>query len=75
LAHGSTPGVTEFGTLTARQDFVFGITLQPGQELSMRHGVSYSQMTRIAPVPLPAGLPLLICGITLLGLLRSRRRV
>ena len=73
-ALGSSPGVTEFGTIIARQDFVFGITLQPGQQLSMTHGVTYAQATKITPVPLPAGLPLLICGISLLGLMRSGSR-
>jgi len=74
-ARGSNPGVTEFGTLNARQDFVFGITLQPGQQLSMTHGVTYAQATKITPVPLPAGLPLLVCGLIFLGVLRPRRAV
>ncbi|MEP3847119.1 MAG: VPLPA-CTERM sorting domain-containing protein [Paracoccaceae bacterium] len=58
--------------------YVFGITLDPNASLVME--TSFSQLNSIVvepaadvpPVPLPAGLPLLLSGLAGLGLLRRK---
>ena len=73
----STGGATQASFLGSSA-FVFGITLDPNASLLLE--TSFSQLNTIVvepaadvpPVPLPAGLPLLVSGLVGFGLLRRK---
>jgi len=76
-ALGTEPDGEELGIVFGGFDYVMGITLLPGEILSMRQTVSYRDetfgQTRVAAVPLPAGLPLLAVSLVCFGLIAAKR--
>ena len=55
-------------------DFLIGRPQAPGGTVQSASGLLASiRITEVAPVPLPAGLPLLLAGLAGLGLLRRRK--
>ena len=77
-ATGSDPFGLDSASVSLSDRFVLGVTLAPSQVLSMTASLSAVTVATvdplIAPVPLPAGLPLLVAGFGLFGVLRRRRR-
>lgn len=70
-AIGDDPLGLEAATLSLSDRVVLGVTLAPSQVLSMTLRLSSVTVAEVeplvAPVPLPAGLPLLAAGLGLLG--------
>lgn len=77
-ATGGDPLGTESASLDLSDRVVLGVTLAPGQVLSMTMeltGATVAEVNpRVAPVPLPAGLPLMAAGLAALGWLGRRRK-
>lgn len=72
-------GVSEMAFAAGSFSYALGITLQPGETISMSHLVSYSSDAAfalpepLAAVPVPSGLPLLASAMVWMGWVRSRR--
>lgn len=75
---GLDPAGHELASASGGYDYLLGVTLKPGEVLTMTHFVTYRDETEghftVAPVPLPAGLTLLGAGLLCLGGLGARRR-
>lgn len=75
---GLNPAGHELASASGGYDYLLGVTLKPGEVLTMTHFVTYRDETEghfiAAPVPLPAGLTLLGAGLLCLGGLSALRR-
>lgn len=66
---------TQFASVSLADNVLLGVTLQPSQILSMSFDVRHVTTATVAPVPVPAALPLLAAGLCVLGWVGRTRRL
>ncbi|MFT6989014.1 MAG: hypothetical protein ACJASL_000980 [Paraglaciecola sp.] len=78
IVRASNAGAADGDALaTSRMQYALGITLQPGEEITMAHNISYSTMAEITSEPrqvfAPSSMALLCISILGIGLVRRRK--